>query len=46
MPPSKRRRESAWKSRKQNQHPHGRISSLHELANEPSPDAQSDRTDA
>ncbi|MFC4597913.1 DUF6254 family protein [Cohnella hongkongensis] len=35
MTTSKRRRESAWKSRKQNQHPHGKISSLHELADEP-----------
>ncbi|WP_170211430.1 DUF6254 family protein [Cohnella abietis] len=34
MPPSKRRRESTWKSRKQNQQPHGKITSLNELANE------------
>ncbi|WP_233566568.1 DUF6254 family protein [Cohnella endophytica] len=34
MPPSKRRRESTWKSRKQNPQPHGKITSLHELANE------------
>jgi len=31
---SKRRRESAWKSRKQARNPHGPISSLHELAQE------------
>ncbi|MFC5403645.1 DUF6254 family protein [Cohnella soli] len=45
MPPSKRRRESAWKSRKQNQHPHGKITSLHELANESSPDAKPESSD-
>jgi hypothetical protein len=42
MPPSKRRRESTWKSRKQANHPHGQITSLHELANGESSDAKSD----
>ncbi|WP_167747142.1 DUF6254 family protein [Cohnella luojiensis] len=42
MPTSKRRRESTWKSRKQNPQPHGKISSLHELANEASPEGKSD----
>ncbi|MBN2983875.1 MULTISPECIES: DUF6254 family protein [Cohnella] len=32
MTSSKRRKESAWKSRKQAQHPHGPITSLHDLA--------------
>jgi len=41
MPPSKRRRESAWKSRKQNQKPHGPISSLRDLAER---SEQDDRT--
>ncbi|XID94468.1 DUF6254 family protein [Paenibacillaceae bacterium WGS1546] len=38
MSTSQRRRESAWKSRKQNRQPHGKISSLRELANETKPD--------
>ncbi|WP_245954442.1 DUF6254 family protein [Paenibacillus flagellatus] len=32
MTTSKRRKESAWKSRKQNQKPHGHVSSLKELS--------------
>ncbi|RED60261.1 DUF6254 family protein [Cohnella lupini] len=44
MPASKRRRESTWKSRKQNQQPHGKIPSLHELANEPNPESNTDNT--
>lgn len=32
MTTSKRRRENAWKMRKQTQQPHGKISSLHKLA--------------
>ncbi|WP_438447322.1 DUF6254 family protein [Gorillibacterium sp. sgz5001074] len=34
MSQQKRRREAAWKSRKQEQHPHGEIKSLKELSNE------------
>ncbi len=34
MSTSKRRRDNAWKQRKQTQHPHGKIKSLHELAGE------------
>ncbi|WP_246362996.1 DUF6254 family protein [Paenibacillus alba] len=34
MSHSKRREESAWKSRKQAVHPHGKVKSLAELANE------------
>ncbi|MEI7025185.1 DUF6254 family protein [Paenibacillus sp. y28] len=34
MSHAKRREESAWKSRKQNQKPHGKVKSLHELAEE------------
>lgn len=34
MTTSQRRRESAWKSRKQNQKPHGEVKSLAELADE------------
>ncbi|QJD82584.1 DUF6254 family protein [Cohnella herbarum] len=44
MPTSKRRRESTWKSRKQNQQPHGKITSLHELANETNPEGKTDPT--
>ena len=33
MTRSKRRRESAWKSRKQQSQIHGKITSLHDLAN-------------
>ncbi|MBW7474581.1 hypothetical protein K0T92_07470 [Paenibacillus oenotherae] len=36
MTSSQRRRESAWKSRKQNQKPHGEIKSLAELSDESS----------
>lgn len=32
MSTSKRRRENAWKQRKQSQQPHGKITSLHKLA--------------
>ncbi|WP_186438271.1 DUF6254 family protein [Cohnella terricola] len=42
MTTSKRRRESAWKSRKQNRQPHGKISSLHELANDSNPGNNTD----
>ncbi|UJF32772.1 DUF6254 family protein [Paenibacillus hexagrammi] len=34
MSHQKRRQEAAWKSRKQEQHPHGKIKSFAELANE------------
>jgi hypothetical protein len=34
MTSSQSRRESAWKSRKQNQEPHGKIKSLAELSDE------------
>ncbi|MFC0216176.1 DUF6254 family protein [Paenibacillus chartarius] len=34
MSHQKRREEAAWKSRKQQQHPHGKIKSLHELSQE------------
>ncbi|WP_255250507.1 DUF6254 family protein [Paenibacillus lautus] len=34
MAHQKRREESAWKSRKQEQHPHGKIKSLKELSSE------------
>jgi len=34
MSTSKRRREAATKSRKQAQHPHGKVKSLEQLANE------------
>ncbi|WP_274649692.1 DUF6254 family protein [Paenibacillus humicola] len=34
MTTSQRRRESAWKSRKQNPQPHGKIKSLAELSDE------------
>ncbi|MFI2855896.1 DUF6254 family protein [Paenibacillus sp. JSM ZJ436] len=34
MSQQKRRAEAAWKSRKQDQHPHGKIKSLKELASE------------
>ncbi|MFC5700071.1 DUF6254 family protein [Cohnella faecalis] len=34
MTTSKRRRESAWKSRKQNQRPHGKVPSLNGLSND------------
>lgn len=34
MSHQKNRREAAWKSRKQEQHPHGKIKSLKELSNE------------
>ncbi|WP_232243314.1 DUF6254 family protein [Paenibacillus sp. GSMTC-2017] len=34
MSTSKRRRESAFKSRKQNQQPHGKVKSLEELSKE------------
>ncbi|MFB9330178.1 DUF6254 family protein [Paenibacillus aurantiacus] len=36
MSSSQGRRESAWKSRKQNQKPHGKIKSLAELSDESS----------
>ncbi|WP_222708654.1 DUF6254 family protein [Paenibacillus sp. N3.4] len=32
MSQSKSREEAAWKSRKQNQHPHGKVKSLAEIA--------------
>ncbi|WP_238162493.1 DUF6254 family protein [Cohnella sp. AR92] len=32
MSTSKQRRENAWKVRKQSQHPHRKITSLHDLA--------------
>ncbi|MCC3259318.1 MULTISPECIES: DUF6254 family protein [Paenibacillus] len=34
MAHQKRRKEAAWKSRKQEQHPHGKIKSLKELSSE------------
>jgi hypothetical protein len=34
MAHQKRRNEAAWKSRKQDQHPHGKIKSLKELSGE------------
>lgn len=34
MSHQKNRREAAWKSRKQEQHPHGKIKSLKELSDE------------
>jgi hypothetical protein len=34
MTTSKRRRENAWKVRKQTHQPHGKIRSLHELASQ------------
>jgi len=34
MSQQKRRKEAAWKSRKQEQHPHGKIKSLKEISNE------------
>lgn len=34
MSKQKRREEAAWKSRKQEQHPHGEIKSLKELSSE------------
>ncbi|WP_234414418.1 DUF6254 family protein [Paenibacillus sp. CAA11] len=34
MTQQKRRREAAWKSRKQEQHSHGKIKSLKELSSE------------
>lgn len=34
MSHSKRRDEAAWKSRKQARHPHGKVKSLAEFANE------------
>ena len=34
MTSSKNRRESAWKSRKENQKPHGEVKSLAELSDE------------
>ncbi|MEF3311083.1 DUF6254 family protein [Paenibacillus sp. GYB004] len=37
MSTSKRRKENAWKMRKQNQQPHGKITSLKELADQTSP---------
>ncbi|MFB9275076.1 DUF6254 family protein [Cohnella cellulosilytica] len=42
MTTSKRRRESNWKSRKQNQHPHGKISSLHKLSGAADTDSKDD----
>ncbi|WP_236342814.1 DUF6254 family protein [Paenibacillus plantiphilus] len=36
MTTSQRRRESAWKSRKQNHKPHGEVKSLSELSDESS----------
>jgi len=44
MPTSKRRRESVWKSRKQNPQPHGKITSLHDLANAASSEDKSNPT--
>ncbi|WP_239614442.1 DUF6254 family protein [Cohnella mopanensis] len=44
MTTSKRRRESNWKSRKMNPQPHGKITSLHDLANGASPEGKSDTT--
>ncbi|GGF98296.1 DUF6254 family protein [Paenibacillus abyssi] len=40
MSTSKRREESAWKSRKQNQQPHGKVKSLHELSQEQEADQE------
>ncbi|MCL6658531.1 MULTISPECIES: DUF6254 family protein [Paenibacillus] len=34
MADQKKRKEAAWKSRKQEQHPHGKIKSLKELSSE------------
>ncbi|WP_229522506.1 DUF6254 family protein [Paenibacillus monticola] len=34
MSRQKRRKEAAWKSRKQDQHPHGEIKSLKKLSSE------------
>ncbi|MFC7560438.1 DUF6254 family protein [Paenibacillus farraposensis] len=34
MAHQKRRKEAAWNSRKQEQHPHGKIKSLKELSSE------------
>lgn len=34
MSQQKNRKEAAWKSRKQEQHPHGKIKSLKELSSE------------
>lgn len=34
MTHQKRRKEAAWKSRKQEQHPHGKIKSFKELSSE------------
>lgn len=45
MTTSKRRRESAWKARKQAQHPHGKVPSLHGLANDADPEGKLDPTD-
>jgi len=46
MPTSKRRRESAWKSRKQSHQPHGKVPSLHGLANDADPEGKPDPTKA
>jgi hypothetical protein len=42
MTSSKRRRENGWKSRKQAQNPHGKIPSLHGLANDADPEGKPD----
>ncbi|MFD0670219.1 DUF6254 family protein [Cohnella sp. GCM10027633] len=42
MAPSKRRRESAWKSRKQQSQIHGKVPSLHGLANDADPEGKPD----
>lgn len=34
MAHQKRRKEAAWKSRKEEQHPHGKVKSLKELSTE------------
>ncbi|GIP54630.1 MULTISPECIES: DUF6254 family protein [Paenibacillus] len=34
MSQQKRRKEAAWKARKQEQHPHGKINSLKKLSDE------------
>ncbi|WP_256757503.1 DUF6254 family protein [Cohnella sp. WQ 127256] len=44
MPTSKRRRESAWKNRKHNPQPHGKITSLHDLANDSNSASKADPT--
>lgn len=44
MSTSKRRRESVWKSRKQNPQPHGKISSLRELSAETTNEDRPDST--